>query len=228
MVAFAGLSPALPLRPSRGRTPAARRRPGGQPLPAAAAGRSRPPAAATGPYALGGATPPAATPSGAPLPPPPGGVPPAAIPVVPAVAVTPLPPPPVTPVPAVVTAQAGTPVAADKRVVVVGAGWAGLGAAHALAKAGHDVTLVDAADSVGGLVAGWRTAKGNKPVEVGVCAVESGRVRQGGGTGLELCSRGIWLGSLAGGWKRRGALGSARRVTVPRQPLGHCHLVPRN
>lgn len=30
------------------------------------------------------------------------------------------------------------------------------------------MTLVDAADSVGGLVAGWRTAKGNKPVEVGI------------------------------------------------------------
>lgn len=218
MVAFAGLAPALPLRPSRGPAPAARRRPGGLPPPAAAGGRARPPATATAPYALGGATPPAATPSGSP--PPPGRVPPAAVPVVPAVAATPLPPPPpVTPVPAAATAVAGTPVAADKRVVVVGAGWAGLGAAHALAKAGHDVTLVDAADSVGGLVAGWRTAKGNKPVEVGVCAMGSGRGLQGRGTGWELCSPGTGWGA----WRAHGR-GAALLAVSSTYRCRHCRL----
>lgn len=55
-----------------------------------------------------------------------------------------------------------------KSVVVVGAGWAGLGAAYALAKQDDvDVTLIDSARSVGGLVAGWTTKKG-RSVEVGV------------------------------------------------------------
>jgi uncharacterized protein with NAD-binding domain and iron-sulfur cluster len=55
-----------------------------------------------------------------------------------------------------------------RRVTVVGAGWAGLGAAYALAKHDDcDVTLLDAAPSVGGLVAGW-TSKQGKSVEVGV------------------------------------------------------------
>ncbi len=55
-----------------------------------------------------------------------------------------------------------------KKVVVVGAGWAGLGAAHHLSKqSGIEVTLIDAAPSVGGLVAGWKTDQG-KEVEVGV------------------------------------------------------------
>lgn len=57
---------------------------------------------------------------------------------------------------------------APKRVAVVGAGWAGLGAAHHLSKQPDiDVTLIDAAPSVGGLVAGWKTDKG-RDVEVGV------------------------------------------------------------
>lgn len=53
-------------------------------------------------------------------------------------------------------------------VAVVGAGWAGLGAAWTLAKQGAcDITLLDAAPNVGGLVAGWKTKKGQS-VEVGV------------------------------------------------------------
>jgi hypothetical protein len=57
---------------------------------------------------------------------------------------------------------------APKRVAVVGAGWAGLGAAYALAQQKNiEVTLIDAAPSVGGLVAGWKTKKG-KSVEAGV------------------------------------------------------------
>lgn len=55
-----------------------------------------------------------------------------------------------------------------RKVAVVGAGWAGLGCAWHLAKQpGIDVTLVDAAPSVGGLVAGWTTRQG-RDVEVGV------------------------------------------------------------
>ncbi|KAJ7538182.1 hypothetical protein O6H91_11G037300 [Diphasiastrum complanatum] len=54
-----------------------------------------------------------------------------------------------------------------KKVVVVGGGWAGFGAAHALTKAGCSVTLLDAAASVGGLSTGFRTAQG-RPVEAGV------------------------------------------------------------
>lgn len=56
----------------------------------------------------------------------------------------------------------------SKRVAVIGAGWAGLGAAHHLAKQENiDVTLIDAAPSVGGLVAGWKTSQG-RDVEVGI------------------------------------------------------------
>jgi uncharacterized protein with NAD-binding domain and iron-sulfur cluster len=54
-----------------------------------------------------------------------------------------------------------------KKVVVVGAGWAGLGATHHLAKQGYDVTLLEAGEYPGGLVAGWKTQKG-KSVEAGI------------------------------------------------------------
>lgn len=55
-----------------------------------------------------------------------------------------------------------------QKVTVVGAGWAGLGAAYHLSKQPDlDVTLIDSSASVGGLVAGWRTANG-KDVEVGI------------------------------------------------------------
>jgi uncharacterized protein with NAD-binding domain and iron-sulfur cluster len=54
-----------------------------------------------------------------------------------------------------------------KRVVVVGAGWAGLGATYHLAKQGYDVTLLEAGAYPGGLVAGWKTA-GGKSVEAGI------------------------------------------------------------
>jgi uncharacterized protein with NAD-binding domain and iron-sulfur cluster len=54
-----------------------------------------------------------------------------------------------------------------KRVVVVGAGWAGLGATYHLAKQGYDVTLLEAGTYPGGLVAGWKTA-GGKSVEAGI------------------------------------------------------------
>ena len=52
-------------------------------------------------------------------------------------------------------------------VVVVGAGWAGLGSAYHLAKQGYDVTLLEAGPYPGGLVAGWKTAQG-RSVEAGI------------------------------------------------------------
>lgn len=54
-----------------------------------------------------------------------------------------------------------------KRIIVVGAGWAGLGATYHLAKQGYDVTLLEAGSTPGGLVAGWKTAAG-RSVEAGI------------------------------------------------------------
>ena len=54
-----------------------------------------------------------------------------------------------------------------KKVVVVGAGWAGLGAAYHLSKQGYEVTLLEAGAHPGGLVAGWQTDKG-RSVEAGI------------------------------------------------------------
>ncbi|MEC4813824.1 MAG: FAD-dependent oxidoreductase [Scytonema sp. PMC 1069.18] len=58
-------------------------------------------------------------------------------------------------------------VSHSKRVVVVGAGWAGLGATYQLAKQGYDVTLLEAGSYPGGLVAGWKTGAG-RSVEAGI------------------------------------------------------------
>jgi uncharacterized protein with NAD-binding domain and iron-sulfur cluster len=54
-----------------------------------------------------------------------------------------------------------------QKVVVVGAGWAGLGAAHHLTQQGYDVTLLEAGSYPGGLVAGWKTP-GGRSVEAGI------------------------------------------------------------
>lgn len=54
-----------------------------------------------------------------------------------------------------------------KKVIVVGAGWAGLGATYQLAKQGYEVTLLEASPYPGGLVSGWKTAEG-KSVEAGI------------------------------------------------------------
>ncbi|MDJ0795834.1 MAG: FAD-dependent oxidoreductase [Calothrix sp. MO_167.B12] len=54
-----------------------------------------------------------------------------------------------------------------KKVVVVGAGWAGLGATYHLAQQGYDVTLLEAGSYPGGLVAGWKTS-GGRSVEAGI------------------------------------------------------------
>ncbi|ERT06036.1 pyridine nucleotide-disulfide oxidoreductase family protein [Lyngbya aestuarii BL J] len=53
------------------------------------------------------------------------------------------------------------------KVIVVGAGWAGLGATYHLAKQGYDVTLLEASSHAGGLVAGWKTP-GGRSVEAGI------------------------------------------------------------
>lgn len=53
------------------------------------------------------------------------------------------------------------------KIVVVGAGWAGLGATHHLAQQGYNVTLLEAAPYPGGLVAGWKTP-GGRSVEGGI------------------------------------------------------------
>ena len=55
----------------------------------------------------------------------------------------------------------------QKKVVVIGAGWAGLGATDSLAQQGYDVTLLEAAPHPGGLVAGWKTP-GGRSVEGGI------------------------------------------------------------
>lgn len=57
--------------------------------------------------------------------------------------------------------------ATGKKVIVVGAGWAGLGATYHLAKQGYDVTLLEAGPQPGGLVAGWKTP-GGRSVEAGI------------------------------------------------------------
>ncbi len=54
-----------------------------------------------------------------------------------------------------------------KQVVVVGAGWAGLGSAYHLARQGYAVTLLEAGAYPGGLVAGWQTPQG-RAVEAGI------------------------------------------------------------
>ncbi|MGD8455239.1 MAG: NAD(P)/FAD-dependent oxidoreductase [Anaerolineales bacterium] len=44
----------------------------------------------------------------------------------------------------------------NKNIVIIGAGYAGLSAAYDLAKAGHQVTIYEASDHVGGLAAGFK------------------------------------------------------------------------
>ena len=58
-------------------------------------------------------------------------------------------------------------MSADKKIVVVGAGWAGLGATSHLVQQGYDVTLLEASPYPGGLVSGWQTNQGRK-VEAGI------------------------------------------------------------
>ncbi len=57
-------------------------------------------------------------------------------------------------------------------VVIVGGGWAGLGAAYHLAGQGYNVTVLDAAPNAGGLAAG---------------------LTRGNGTTIELGMKGFWF-----------------------------------
>eukprot|EP01025_Chloroclados_australasicus_P019074 TRINITY_DN20259_c0_g1_i1.p1 TRINITY_DN20259_c0_g1~~TRINITY_DN20259_c0_g1_i1.p1 ORF type:complete len:145 (+),score=12.16 TRINITY_DN20259_c0_g1_i1:53-487(+) len=54
-----------------------------------------------------------------------------------------------------------------KKVVVVGSGWAGLGASWHLVKQGYQVDLIEASSAPGGMVAGWKSKQG-KNVELGI------------------------------------------------------------
>jgi uncharacterized protein with NAD-binding domain and iron-sulfur cluster len=54
-----------------------------------------------------------------------------------------------------------------QRITVVGAGWAGLGAAYHLTTQGYAVTLLEAGTHPGGLVAGWKTSEG-RSLEAGI------------------------------------------------------------
>lgn len=56
-----------------------------------------------------------------------------------------------------------TPTSTPKRVAVIGGGFTGLSAAYELAKAGHQVTVIEAAPQLGGLVAGF--TMGGVPLE---------------------------------------------------------------
>eukprot|EP01026_Neomeris_dumetosa_P068523 TRINITY_DN6713_c0_g1_i4.p1 TRINITY_DN6713_c0_g1~~TRINITY_DN6713_c0_g1_i4.p1 ORF type:complete len:540 (+),score=73.11 TRINITY_DN6713_c0_g1_i4:110-1729(+) len=55
----------------------------------------------------------------------------------------------------------------SKKVVVVGSGWAGLGATWQLLKQGYEVDLIEANPHPGGMVAGWKSRNG-KNVELGI------------------------------------------------------------
>ncbi len=55
----------------------------------------------------------------------------------------------------------------QKKVIVIGAGWAGLAATSHLTAQGYDVTLLEAAPYPGGLAAGWQTP-GGRSVEGGI------------------------------------------------------------
>lgn len=54
-----------------------------------------------------------------------------------------------------------------QKIIVIGAGWAGLAATSHLVHQGYDVTLLEAAPHPGGLVAGWQTP-GGRSVEGGI------------------------------------------------------------
>ena len=58
-------------------------------------------------------------------------------------------------------------MSASQKVIVIGAGWAGLAATSHLASQGYNVTLLEAGAHPGGLAAGWKTP-GGRSVEGGI------------------------------------------------------------
>ncbi|KAG2487929.1 hypothetical protein HYH03_013509 [Edaphochlamys debaryana] len=68
---------------------------------------------------------------------------------------------------AAATSTPSTPSAPKPKAVVIGAGWAGFGAASALQQAGCDVTILDAAPNPGGLSSAFKSANG-RTVEPGI------------------------------------------------------------
>lgn len=64
--------------------------------------------------------------------------------------------------PGALARQAGKPATGGKRIVIVGGGFSGLAAAHELASAGYDVTVIEARDWIGGRVHSFNAASGKE------------------------------------------------------------------
>lgn len=105
------------------------------------------------------------------------------------------------------------------KAVVVGAGWAGLGAARALSKGGASVSLLDAAGSAGGVSSGWKTERG-RTVEAGMKGfwnqypnLDALALEIGSEDKLTACTRSTFYAYVFGFWVRSN--GRFRRRRTP-------------